>query len=105
MNIRALLATPLLLASLNAAAICPASLPQQAPAVPDGAVTGEAGMLAAQTAAQAYVHAIERYLDCREPLLGTEHHDLLVGEAERAAQAYNTQLHRYLERREMLADS
>ena len=95
------LALSLFLLSATAVAECPRSLPDAAPALPDGASASAETMLSAQTATQAYVVAIESYLECWEPLLSSVSHNGLVVRATNAADAYNRELQGFRQRSDL----
>ncbi|HAN68407.1 hypothetical protein [Haliea sp.] len=97
-----LLTIPTLLLAANTWASCPASLPVELPAVPDGVSASYADMQAAQEAVAVYVAGVEAYLDCRtliHPLL----HNRLVDRAETVAATYNGALENFRKREDMLA--
>lgn len=99
---KSLLTIPTLFLAANTWASCPASLPVEHPAVPDGAIASHAEMQIAQEAVADYVAGVEAYLDCRtliHPLL----HNRLVDRAETVAARYNGALEDFRKREEMLA--
>ena len=95
------LALSLFLFSATALAECPRSLPDAAPAVPDGATASAETMLSAQTATRQYVENIEGYLECWEPMLTSVSHNGLVNRAMSAADAYNRELQRFRQRADL----
>ena len=77
-----LLVLPALFLAANTWASCPASMPQEAPAVPNG---------------------VEAYLGCRSASLHPLVHNRAVYLAETAAESWNTALHSFRQRENMLA--
>ena len=101
---KALIALPALLLTVNTWAACPAAKPETAPVVPDGATASLAEMEAAQTAVKAYVSDMEAWLDCRSnlhPLL----HNRMIAQAEAAAESYNAELASFRKRDQLLANN
>ena len=99
-----LLAVPALFLAASAMAECPARMPADQPSVPNGEQASAVEMYEAQQAVNAYVDAIETYLDCRTGLhpLQTSRSIYL---AESAADAYNTELAKFRVQERMLADN
>lgn len=97
-----LLAIPAFVLAANAMAECPAALPSEAPAIPSGQSATHEEMYNAQVAINAYVDAIENYLDCRSELHPLQH-SRSVYLAETAAEAYNAELTKFRARENMLA--
>lgn len=99
-----LMASVLLAAASGAVAECPSSLPETAPAIPQGLSASEMMMVQSGEAVRDYVRTVEAYLECRSSLHAL-HHNHLVSQAEAVAGAYNAELTSYLRRQEMLATS
>lgn len=98
-----LLALPVLLLATNSWASCPASMPQEAPAIPNGQTASIEEMHAAQEAVSDYVAGVEAYLGCRSATLHPLMHNRVVYLAETAAESWNTALHSFRQRENMLA--
>jgi hypothetical protein len=105
MKLRALLTVPTLSLSLQAGAACVAPLPSEAPVVPEGSTANAAEMHTAQQAVNAYVVAIEQFLDCRGARLPGGVYNGLVMRAEEAADDYNVALTTYMARQATVADN
>lgn len=93
----------LFLASVGAHAECPRSLPTERPDIPDGKTATADSMLQAQKSTASYVHNIEDYLSCWQPMLTNSNHNRLVNKAMAAATAYNRELKRFRQREELAA--
>lgn len=98
-----LLVLPALFLAANTWASCPASMPQEAPAVPNGQTASIEEMHAAQQAVSHYVAGVEAYLGCRSASLHPLVHNRAVYLAETAAESWNTALHSFRQRENMLA--
>ncbi|GAB3280504.1 hypothetical protein [Parahaliea aestuarii] len=97
-----LLAIPALVLAAGAMAECPAQFPSDAPAVPSGQAATHEQMYEAQVAVNAYVEAIENYLDCRSELHPLQQSRSLYL-AESVADSYNAELAKFRARENMLA--
>lgn len=100
---KTLLTVPAMFIAINAAAECPALLPTDKPAVPDGTVASRAEMYEAQLETRVYVENIENFLLCKQERIEPWLHNIHVRSAEAAAEDYNRELQRYRDNRELAA--
>ena len=105
MKLRALLTVPTLSLSLQAGAACVAPPPSEVPVVPEGSTANAAEMHTAQQEVNAYVAAIEQFLDCRGARLPSGVYNGLVMRAEGAAEDYNAALRTYMSRQSTVAEN
>ena len=95
MKVHIILATPALLLALHANAACPPLPVMPSPVVPDGGSATAKAMEVAQEKVQAYVSAIEGFLECRGKKLHTLVHNGMVIRAETAATDFNRELRKF----------
>lgn len=101
---RLLIASMLAFSATSSLADCPAPLPRDVPAIPDGTTSSAAVMAQAGEQVRHYVRALETYLDCRESLHPLQY-NYLVDQAETVAGAYNDELASFFGRDDMLANN
>lgn len=98
-----LIALPALLLAANTWASCPAPMPQEAPAIPNGQTASIEEMHTTQEAVSHYVAGVEAYLNCRAASLHPLAHNRAVHLAETTADSWNNALHTFRARENMLA--
>lgn len=101
---RLLIASLLAFSATRSLADCPAPLPRDVPAIPDGSTSSAAVMAQAGEDVRRYVRAMETYLDCRDSLNPLQY-NYLVDQAETVAGAYNDQLASFFGSDDMLANN
>jgi hypothetical protein len=105
MKLQTLLTVSTLSLSLQAGAACVMPLPSEVPVIPDGSTASQVEMDSAQRRVNAYVAAIEQFLDCRGERLPNVVYNGLVMRAEEVADDYNDALKTYVSRQSTVADN
>ncbi|MEQ9462442.1 MAG: hypothetical protein RJQ10_02180 [Haliea sp.] len=100
---KTLLAIPALVLAANTWASCPATMPQEVPAIPNAQSASLEEMYTAQKAVSNYVASAEAYLECRSSGLHPLMHNRVVYLAETTAESWNSALQTFRQRDKMLA--